>query len=190
MSTSSSRDAFLVRLECHRPLIHALVRLNADRVLLMRDTCSDLAQTVFRHLLASWGKFSDEGEAAFRSWIVVTARNKLLDRRRRQLRQRRAAAREVELDALSDTLKEELLMSAYRPICTPSQHAASREQIARFEAAFAKLPESCRDAITLARLGGLTYPEVATRLGKSTDAVRMLVNRGLARLAVLLEEPK
>jgi RNA polymerase sigma-70 factor (ECF subfamily) len=75
---------------------------------------------------------------------------------------------------------------------TPLDDALSREQTARYQAAFAALDVSEREAV-IARLDmGLSYDQVADLLGKtSAAAARMTVNRALKRLrdAVEATEP-
>lgn len=49
-------------------------------------------------------------------------------------------------------------------------------------AALAKLPEAQREAIVLKYFLGLDGPEIAERTGRSHDAVRALIKRGIAAL--------
>ena len=52
--------------------------------------------------------------------------------------------------------------------------------------AFAQLPEDYREVITLSRVVGLSHGQIASQLGKSEGAVRVLLHRALARLSGLL----
>ena len=54
------------------------------------------------------------------------------------------------------------------------------------ERAFDQLAPDYREAITLHRIVGLEYPEIAAAMGRSKEAVRNLVYRGLSRLSALL----
>jgi RNA polymerase sigma-70 factor (ECF subfamily) len=51
-----------------------------------------------------------------------------------------------------------------------------------------QLPDDHREVIILRHLEGLTFAEVAARLDKSTDSVKKLWARALARLRRLLGE--
>ena len=63
-----------------------------------------------------------------------------------------------------------------------------RERWQALEAAFDALPDDYREAITLSRVVGLGYPEIADAMDRSEGAVRNLVYRGLSRLSTLLED--
>jgi RNA polymerase sigma-70 factor (ECF subfamily) len=49
-----------------------------------------------------------------------------------------------------------------------------------------RLPEDYREVLVLRHLEGLTFPEVAARLGRTVDSVRKVWIRGLARLRISL----
>ncbi len=65
-----------------------------------------------------------------------------------------------------------------RPLPAPS---GSRTPT-RLTQALGQLPESSRDALRLAYLHGLDYAQLATRLGRSRDAVRGEIRQALGRL--------
>lgn len=54
------------------------------------------------------------------------------------------------------------------------------------EQAFAAMPESYREIVTLVRIVGLGYPEVAAHLGITEDNARKLYSRASARILRLL----
>ena len=56
----------------------------------------------------------------------------------------------------------------------------------RIEQAFATLSDDYREAISLRRLCGMSYAEIAERMQRSESAVLNLVHRGLAQLALRL----
>jgi RNA polymerase sigma-70 factor (ECF subfamily) len=51
------------------------------------------------------------------------------------------------------------------------------------------LPEEQRQSIELAYFGGLTYPEVAEKLGVPLGTVKSRLRLGLQKLQSLLENP-
>ncbi|MFM7281466.1 MAG: RNA polymerase sigma factor, partial [Planctomycetia bacterium] len=75
------------------------------------------------------------------------------------------------------------LMQGYAGLVTPSRHAAAREDLARAEAALAKLSEEHREIILLSRVVGLSHAQIAERTGKSEVAARSLLHRALAKMA-------
>ena len=64
----------------------------------------------------------------------------------------------------------------------------SQDEVRRIEQAFAELPADYQEAISLQRLCGMDYAEIAARMQRSEGAARNLVHRGLSRLALRLGE--
>jgi RNA polymerase sigma factor (sigma-70 family) len=168
------------------PPLVAFIRSRTGRALAARESAVDIAQSVFREVLQDVDKIKLEGEAAFRNWLFMQATRKVLDRAKFLGRERRDIAREVELPEPGPAA--DALLACYGTIASPSRHAAAKEELARFEAAVQTLPENQRDAVTMSRLMGLTYPQVAEQMGSSESAVRGLVARGLAALSTMLDE--
>jgi RNA polymerase sigma-70 factor (ECF subfamily) len=89
-----------------------------------------------------------------------------------------------DLEASSWT--EEQFVSA--PHTSPSQHAARRERALRLAAAVAALPALYREVVALRHREGLSFPEVARRLGRTEDSVKNMWVRALRRLRHSLGE--
>ncbi len=166
------------------PALEAFVRLRMGTVLRKRETGEDLVQTVCRAALEGLSRLEFRGDGAFRSWLFGIAANKLHERIRLVTAQRRDPAREESLDEL----RASAALDRYRGLCTPSRDLQSRETLARIEAAFDALPDEQQEAISLRRIAGLDYGDIAASIGRSEGAVRNLVHRGLARFALLLED--
>ncbi len=169
------------------PRLVAFIRARAGRAIAARESAVDLAQSVCREVLADMGEFEYRGDEAFRAWLFAQATRKILDRNRYLHRERRDIAREQPAAPSEDEAGS--LLQAYATMCTPSRQVAAREELQRIEAAVGSLPEAQRDAVTLSRLMGLGYPEIATIMGCTESAVRGLVARGLAALAARLAPP-
>jgi DNA-directed RNA polymerase specialized sigma24 family protein len=60
-------------------------------------------------------------------------------------------------------------------------------EVERIERALDELPDEYREGIAKSCLAGLPHSEVAADMGRSEVAVRKLLSRPRARLAVLLE---
>src|SRR5262249_24565743 len=65
---------------------------------------------------------------------------------------------------------------------SPSQQAVRREQAVLLADALQRLPDHYREVIILSHLEGLSFPEVARRMGRSLDSVKNLWARALGRL--------
>jgi RNA polymerase sigma factor (sigma-70 family) len=141
-------------------------------------------QSVAREVLAELGTFEWRGEGAFRHWLYLKAQHKLVDKARFVGAAQRSPARERELPHQD----AEFLLTAFAKLDTPSRDAQSQEELGRIERAFAELPVDYQDAISLQRLCGMHYTEIAARMQRSEGAVRNLVHRGLSRLGLRLSE--
>ena len=172
-------EALLLR---HLPGLQGWLRLRMGAQLRARETPEDLVQSVVREVLGDLGDFEWRGEAAFRHWLYVKAQRKLVDKARFIGAECRSPARERPADAgASDGVLAGLAGGD-----TPSRAAQSREDVARIERAFAELPADYQEAISLQRLCGMDYAEIAARMQRSEGAARNLVHRGLSRLALRL----
>ena len=70
---------------------------------------------------------------------------------------------------------------------TASAVAARRERAVLLADALEGLPADYRDVVILRNLEGLKFSEVATRMGRSSGAVRMLWARAIEKLSETLE---
>lgn len=172
-------EALLVR---HLPGLRAWLRFRMGAQLRARETPEDLVQSLAREVLGDLTSFEWRGEAAFRHWLYVKAQRKLVDKARFVAAERRSPANERELPspASADVFAADLV--------TPSRVMQSQEELRRIEVAFAELPADYQEAISLQRLCGMDYAEIAVRMERSEGAVRNLVHRGLSRLALRLGE--
>ena len=166
----------------HLPALRAFVRLKAGAMLLQKESCSDLAQSVCRDILVNADRFRFGGEPEFRKWLFTTAMRKIADRCEHWNAQKRAGAREVPLDA-SEGDEESDPLAGYRAIYTPSAQAIAREELERVERAFESLAHEKQEVVLMARLMGLSHAQIAQELGKSEGAVRVILHRALAELA-------
>lgn len=164
----------------HLPALRAFVRLRMGHELRVREESCDIVQSVAREILEHAVRFQHGGEAGFRDWLFTMAHRKIVNRLEHWRAEKRDAAREA------DVVPEELRgLSA-----SPSQHAAVREELQRLEAAFDALDPEPREVVILSRLVGLDHRAIAERLGKTEVAVRKILSRALARLAISLGGPE
>lgn len=175
-----SLDALVER---HLPGLVAFVRARAGKSLRAREATADLVQSACYEVLKAMPKEDVGDEAAFKHWLYLAAERKIVDRARHHAAAKRSPSRETRLG--SDA---ELLERGYSGFWTPSRHAAAREEIERMEAALRRLPDDARETIVLARIVGLSCAEIGAKTGRTEGAVRVLLHRSLARLAILMRE--
>lgn len=147
------------------------------RILERRSEAEEMLQEVFFQVWSSAADYRPE-RAAPRSWLLMLARSRALDR----LRSTRARqAREVEAVRQSR-------LDGY-PIEQPLGLARleGEERRRRIAAALAELPDEQRQAVELAFFGGLTHRGVAEAVAAPLGTVKSRILLGLRRLRSALE---
>ncbi len=167
------------------PPLVAFIRARAGKVVAARESAADIAQSVFREVLEDADKIELKGEGAFRNWLYMQATRKVLDRAKFHARDRRDAGKEVPIPEAGPGA--DALLGCYATVVSPSRHAGAREELARIEDAVQSLPASQRDAVTMSRLMGLSYAQIAEAMQMTESAVRGHVARGLAALSSVLD---
>jgi len=186
LAAAGDQKALDALLEQSLPVVRAFVRAHMGAKLRARESTSDVVQSVCRELLTHQDRFQHPSEQAFQAWLLTTARRKVQNRARDLDRQKRATDREA--GVLDENALGEL-GAVYARVTSPGDRALRAEEVVRLEAAIDQLPEEQREVITLAHLAGLSRGEIAVQMGKTEEAVRAMLHRAKARLAVLLDEP-
>jgi RNA polymerase sigma factor (sigma-70 family) len=165
----------------YEPLIRREVRLRIgdDRLNRAFDSV-DVSQSVLASFFtrAVAGNYQIDRFEQLTRLLVTMARNKLVSRARSERRLIRDARR---LHAETEVLEQVVDAGP-----SPSEHFARREEIERLKSA---LSDEERTIYEL-RIEGLSWDEVASRLGGSGQARRMQFSRGLQRLERQLDGSK
>ena len=165
-------NAFYER--CARKLL-PIIRLRLGGRLRAEVESRDVLQTV---LCQSFERLDQvDRPDAVMSWMARIAENEIRDLADFHQRQRRDAARKTSLDEAA---------AVPAPVRQALSLVLANETIRRLERALDTLPETQREIIVLRKLEELTFPEIATRLGKSEDACRMAFSRAMAALTIAL----
>jgi RNA polymerase sigma-70 factor (ECF subfamily) len=174
-------------LDVYRRYLALLARVQIGQRLQGKIDASDLVQETYLEAHRNFGRFRGTSEGQFVCWLRQILAAKLADLLRHYLgTQGRDVRLEREIEDALDRSSILLDRGLVAPQSSPSHQAARREQAVLLADALAELPDDYRDVITLRNLEGLTFPEVARRMGKSLDSVEKLWMRGLARLRQLL----
>lgn len=175
-------------LELYRDYLALLARLQIGRRLQGKVDASDLVQETFLKAHRDFPQFRGTSEAEWVSWLRQILAGNLAHLVRRYCG---TQARDVRLErALEGELSQSsqlLDRGLVAPQSSPSQRAARREQAVLLAGALARLPEDYREVIILSHLEGLSFPEVARRLGRTVDSVKNVWVRALAGLRHLLK---
>jgi RNA polymerase sigma-70 factor (ECF subfamily) len=176
-------DALGSLLEEYREYLRVLARARIGRDLQVRLDASDLVQEALLEAHRDFRQFLGQTEAELTVWLRRILVRNLADQLKHHQSQKRNFQREQPLAVLALQAHEALAA----PLSTPSAHAARREQAVLLASALAQLSEDYREVVTMRHLEGKNFDEIATALGRSSGAVRMLWMRALERLGVLLE---
>ncbi len=162
----------------------ALERVAARRLgvrLKARTRVSDVVQSVLLEIIQSLDSFDGPDSSAFEAWSVTVLENHI----RRQDRFFRAKKRA----APSRTSQKQVMEKARaRPVATPSAEVARAEDMALVTEAVKLLSEDHRAVIRHSVIEGRSHRDVATIIGRSEQATRMLLCRARAALSLAIEE--
>lgn len=177
-------------LELYRRYLALLARVQIGQRLQGKVDAEDLVQETFLEAHRNFGRFAGSSEAQFVAWLRQILAARLADLLRRYLG---AQARDVRLEReIADAFDRSSVLldrGLVSPLSSPSQQAARREQAVLLADALGQLPDDYREALVLRHLEGLTFPEVARRMGRTLDSVEKLWLRALGKLRQQLGGP-
>tara|TARA_R110000796_G_scaffold9322_3_gene31911 strand:+ start:670 stop:1197 length:528 start_codon:yes stop_codon:yes gene_type:complete len=171
MATDSQRDLLTQIFQAQRrALIGTLYRMVG-----CLHTSEDLAHDAYLRVAKA---ARERPVPHLQAFLYQTARNLALDHLRRE-RLRGTFMSEVP-DGAADTI------AAPQP--TQETAVMDAQCLNRVEGALAAVPERARQALMLSRLEGLTYPEIARRLGVSENTVYNDIRAALACCLASLDD--
>ncbi len=177
-------------LETYRRYLALLARMQIGQRLQGKVDASDVVQETFLEAHRNFPRFRGASEAEFVGWLRQILAGNLADLLRRYLG---AKGRDIRLEReIQDAFDRSSVLldrGLVAPHSSPSQQAVRREQAVILADALEQLPDDYRDVLVLRHLEGLTFPEVARRMGRSLDSVEKLWMRGLARLRQIMGGP-
>ncbi len=175
--------------EQYRAYLLLLARLQIGRRLQGKADASDLVQETFLQAYRHLEDFRGHTEAELVAWlreILASCLAKLVRRyygtQSRNIRLERELVDELERSSQVVDKSLEACQSS------PSQHAERREQAVMVANALAKLPMHYREVLVLRHLEGLSFSEVARRMGRTLKSVERIWTRALPRLREVLGE--
>src|SRR5262249_49493645 len=152
----------------YRGYLGLLARVQIGRRLQGKADHDDLVQETFLEVARHFAGFRGESEPELAAWLRRILATCLAHQVRRYFG---TQARDVQLErAREDELGESsraLDMGLATQESTPSQRASRREQAVLLADALGRLPPAYREVLILRHLEGLTFPEVAARMGRS-----------------------
>ncbi len=182
------RSALGRLLERYRAYLEILARVQIGRRLQGKVDAADAVQEAFLGASRDLEQFRGTTEQEFAAWLRQILASLLANLVRHYFgTQRRDARLERQLAREMDQSSVALDGGLVAVQSTPSQHAMRQERAVLLAEALAQLPTDWRDVLVLRHLEGLTFPQVAERMGRTLDSVKKLWPRALARLKQALE---
>src|SRR5581483_8364634 len=174
-------------LELYRRYLALLARVQIGQRLRGKVDASDLVQETFLEAHRNFARFRGSSEPELVRWLRQILAANLADLLRRYLgTQGRDVRLEREIEGAFDQSSVLLDRGLVAQQSSPSQQASKREQAVLLADALAELSDDYREVLVLRHLEGLTFPEVAQRVGRSLDSVEKLWMRALVQLRQVL----
>ena len=165
-----------------RSYVDLAARYHLQRRLRTKVDASDIVQQSLLEAHRGFERFTGETPGEWLAWLKrIVVHNAFDEAKRWRGTAKRDAGREVPLDGRGD-MSEARAFDPASPEPSPSQHAVRGEQELLVAAALERLPEDHRDVILFRNIERLPFEEVATRMGRSAGACRMLWMRAIASL--------
>ena len=176
-------------LQSHRPQLMAFIERQLGAALRRKVESDDVFQETSAEAVRALPA-TDLGDRDPFSWLCQIAERRIIDLHRRFFdAQKRDAAREVALGSGgSETGQAGLINMLVASMTTPSKAFSRNAREACLQQALAQLPEDQREALRLRYVESLPSKEIASRLGKTDAAVRVMLTRSLKKLQSLLGE--
>ncbi len=168
-------------LQNYRGYLNLLARLKLDDELQSKLDPSDVVQETFLDAHRDFHKFRGTTEAELMQWLRRILAFNIADQLRRY---RGTQQRDVRLERTfaHDLDRSSIALGEVVPVAddtTPSERASRREEAALVADALEQLPADYRDVLMLRHLKGLSFSEVASRMGRSVGSVQKLWMRAL-----------
>jgi len=162
-----------------------MLRLRMSKELRSKLESMDLVQDTFIHALNGLDDFTYKNEGDFLRWLSKIAENELRGSLKKLHADKRDIRKEVQLDNYGLTTTGGVVGTP-GPIqaTTPSVIMSRKEDLDKLEKAIDDLKPEYKKVIVLAKIDGLSYKEIGERLGKSVDAVGMLLSRAIVALTI------
>jgi RNA polymerase sigma-70 factor (ECF subfamily) len=166
---NGSRDAFeRLYQRTSGKLFGVCLRLIPDRA-----EAEDVLQEVYVGIWHKAGQF-DPARASAITWLAMIARNKAIDR----LRAMPASHRQASV---------EMAQLVVDPSASPLQNAESSDDRVQLDRCMEQLDDARRSLIRVAFFDGLSYEELAQRIGSPLGTVKSWIRRSLLQLRACLD---
>lgn len=177
-----AEDALSLLFERYRRRLAVLIRYKLGPETRAKLEPDDLVQETLLRAYRDLAQFNYRSPGSFMHWLSAIAGHVITDAVRYAGRARRQAD-EVPFRSQSNPEGPEPADAL-----TPSRVLTQEERLQALISKFDALPDQYREVLLLAKIEGLTTDEISVRLGKTRQAISLLVFRALQRLRELLQQ--
>jgi RNA polymerase sigma-70 factor, ECF subfamily len=188
LAKAGSGAALSRLLDRHRGALEVQARLQLGRRLRAKLDIDDLMQELSLEAHRDIAQFRGRSEGEFVCWLRKVFATILSNQVRRYLGTRRRDLRRERrfVNRGDDTSRAVTDRNLLAPQSSPSQQAARHERAELLAAAMERLPLAYREVILLRNIEGLSFADVAARMGRTEDSVKNIWLRALNRLRRML----
>jgi RNA polymerase sigma-70 factor (ECF subfamily) len=169
-------EAFSALFGKYRRRLAVLIYYRMSPELRQHTEVDDILQETFLEASRQLDRFEYRGPGSFLAWLSRIADHKIVDAARFQARQRRDGGERLRFRSESNPGGPEPA-----DFHTPSRIFLAEERVKRLLATMDALSAEQREVILLAKFEGLSSQEIAAKMGKSREAVALLLHRALKR---------
>lgn len=188
LAQNGDKSALSKLFKAHGERVQRRVRMRMGPELRTKMQSMDLVQDVFISALRSMENFTYTNEGDFLRWVSKIAENRIRDNFDKIHANKRDVRKETPLNHNSSSTQDTFVgISGPIDNTTPSLIMSKREDLSKLEKAMEKLKPEYKEVIILTKIEELSHKEVAEKLGKGTDAVRMLLSRAIMALSQSFE---
>ena len=171
----------------YRNYLKMIARMLGDKAASARVDPSDLVQETLLRAHQRFQQFQGKSEPELTGWLRQILTRIVIDFARRDTASNRQLDRQHSLNELLDDSLDHVDRFLADKNASPSHCAEQREMGVILANALATLSADHREVVLLRNLQQLDWPEVAAKMARSSDAVRMLWTRALRELRKVLE---
>ena len=160
--------------------VRRIVRLRMGKELRPRLDSMDLVQDALVSAMGGLGQFTYKNEGDFLRWLAKIAQNTLRDNLDKLYTHKRDVRKEVgPINNRQNSTNAFGTNIGPVDAATPSIIMSRKEDLDKLEKAIDRLKPEHREVVVLTKIEGLSYQEIGQKLGKSTEAVGMLLSRAM-----------
>lgn len=191
LARGGAEDALGQLLQRHYNLLRLLAAAQLGRAVGRRVSPSDVVQETLLAAHRDFGTFRGTTAQEFTSWLrAVLSRALMREFERHLTAAKRDVRREISIDTVAEGLQSSCgQLAALLPAqnADPAKIVSDTEEARRVADLVAKLPEDYQQVVILKHFSELGNTEVAEKMGRSEQAIRLLWMRALRRLRQLYE---